>query len=174
MKREIRAREIQLLAAQKIQEHLLPKGPPVVPGFDIAGALYAARPRTAAAASGRIPVRRKPSASPSAGPAVARRRPQRDRKDPFVQLPIRCRPGPCAGSCGPATGACESAGSYPAGREAKPPRRLANSSSCRNSVRTSPVPDGHRGGESRPWTATAASAEQRTENRLLPGSARAR
>lgn len=32
----------QLLAAQKIQEHLLPLHPPVLPGFDIAGASYPA------------------------------------------------------------------------------------------------------------------------------------
>ena len=32
----------QLLAAQRIQEHLLPDHPPVLPGFDIAGALYPA------------------------------------------------------------------------------------------------------------------------------------
>ena len=32
----------QLMAAQKIQEHLLPQDPPVLPGFDIAGALYPA------------------------------------------------------------------------------------------------------------------------------------
>jgi serine phosphatase RsbU (regulator of sigma subunit) len=31
-------RESQMLAAQQIQEHLLPAGPPLVPGFDIAGA----------------------------------------------------------------------------------------------------------------------------------------
>jgi len=37
--RETRA---HLLAAQKIQEHLLPKAPPTIPGFDIAGACYAA------------------------------------------------------------------------------------------------------------------------------------
>ncbi|MBN1852992.1 MAG: PAS domain S-box protein [Pirellulales bacterium] len=32
----------QLLAAQKIQEHLLPNNPPILPGFDIAGSLYPA------------------------------------------------------------------------------------------------------------------------------------
>src|SRR5208283_1071036 len=32
----------QLIAAQKIQQHLLPDHPPVLPGFDIAGALYPA------------------------------------------------------------------------------------------------------------------------------------
>lgn len=32
----------QLLAAQKIQEHLLPAHPPALPGFDIAGALFPA------------------------------------------------------------------------------------------------------------------------------------
>lgn len=32
----------QLLAAQRIQEHLLPERPPVVPGYDIAGHLYPA------------------------------------------------------------------------------------------------------------------------------------
>jgi phosphoserine phosphatase RsbU/P len=42
MEREIRAREIQLEAAREIQRHLLPKEAPVVPGFDIAGGLYAA------------------------------------------------------------------------------------------------------------------------------------
>ena len=35
-------REMQLLAAQRIQEHLLPKSPPELPGLDIAGASYAA------------------------------------------------------------------------------------------------------------------------------------
>ena len=32
----------QLMAAQRIQEHLLPDHPPVLPGFDIAGASYPA------------------------------------------------------------------------------------------------------------------------------------
>jgi PAS domain S-box-containing protein len=35
-------REAQLRLAQSIQEHLLPAKPPVLPGFDIAGALYPA------------------------------------------------------------------------------------------------------------------------------------
>ncbi|MHB8901379.1 MAG: PP2C family protein-serine/threonine phosphatase [Thermoguttaceae bacterium] len=34
--------EVQLLMAQKIQEHLLPKAAPVLPGYDIAGVLYPA------------------------------------------------------------------------------------------------------------------------------------
>ncbi len=34
--------EVQLLMAQKIQEHLLPKTAPTVPGYDIAGVLYPA------------------------------------------------------------------------------------------------------------------------------------
>ena len=38
----LRETRVQLLAAQKIQEHLLPKAPPVIPGIDIAGACYAA------------------------------------------------------------------------------------------------------------------------------------
>ena len=33
---------LQLMAAQKIQEHLLPEHPPLLPGFDIAGASYPA------------------------------------------------------------------------------------------------------------------------------------
>jgi PAS domain S-box-containing protein len=37
-----REREGQLIAAQKIQEHILPRSAPDVPGFDIAGALVAA------------------------------------------------------------------------------------------------------------------------------------
>jgi sigma-B regulation protein RsbU (phosphoserine phosphatase) len=37
---ERRNREVQLIAAQRIQQHLLPKAPPSLPGFDIAGALY--------------------------------------------------------------------------------------------------------------------------------------
>jgi len=36
----LRAKEVQLLAAREIQEHLLPRSPPVVPGFQIAGASY--------------------------------------------------------------------------------------------------------------------------------------
>ena len=38
----LRERETQMLVAQQIQEHLLPAGPPRVPGFDIAGATYPA------------------------------------------------------------------------------------------------------------------------------------
>jgi sigma-B regulation protein RsbU (phosphoserine phosphatase) len=38
----IRENETQMLAAQRIQEHLLPNAPPAVPGLDIAGALYPA------------------------------------------------------------------------------------------------------------------------------------
>ncbi len=38
----VRENLAHLLAAQKIQEHLLPKLPPVLPGCDIAGALYPA------------------------------------------------------------------------------------------------------------------------------------
>jgi sigma-B regulation protein RsbU (phosphoserine phosphatase) len=38
----LREREAQLLAAQRIQEHLLPDRPPTLPGFDIAGATYPA------------------------------------------------------------------------------------------------------------------------------------
>jgi len=34
----LRDREAQLLAAQRIQEHLLPRRPPAIPGFEIAGA----------------------------------------------------------------------------------------------------------------------------------------
>ena len=34
--------EVQLLMAQKIQEHLLPKAAPVIPGYEIAGVLYPA------------------------------------------------------------------------------------------------------------------------------------
>jgi sigma-B regulation protein RsbU (phosphoserine phosphatase) len=37
-----REREAQLIAAQTIQEHILPRGTPVVPGFDLAGGLTAA------------------------------------------------------------------------------------------------------------------------------------
>lgn len=39
----MREREIQLLAAQRMQKHLLPDRPPLVPGFDIAGATYPAQ-----------------------------------------------------------------------------------------------------------------------------------
>jgi PAS domain S-box-containing protein len=39
---ELREREAQLLAARRIQEHLLPARPPKVPGLDIAGAWYPA------------------------------------------------------------------------------------------------------------------------------------
>lgn len=38
----LRETRTQLLAAQKIQEQLLPKAPPAIAGFDIAGACYAA------------------------------------------------------------------------------------------------------------------------------------
>jgi len=38
----LREREAQLLAAQHIQEHLLPPGSPRVPGFDIAGSVFPA------------------------------------------------------------------------------------------------------------------------------------
>ena len=38
----LREREMQLLAAQKIQERLLPEAPPVLPGFDIGGGSYPA------------------------------------------------------------------------------------------------------------------------------------
>jgi PAS domain S-box-containing protein len=38
----LREREGQLIAAQRIQEHILPRVSPVVPGFDIAGGLIAA------------------------------------------------------------------------------------------------------------------------------------
>jgi PAS domain S-box-containing protein len=38
----IKENQVQLLAAQRIQEHLLPKNPPALPGFDIAGASYPA------------------------------------------------------------------------------------------------------------------------------------
>jgi PAS domain S-box-containing protein len=38
-----REREIQLLAAQRMQQHLLPDEPPLLPGFDIAGATYPAQ-----------------------------------------------------------------------------------------------------------------------------------
>jgi sigma-B regulation protein RsbU (phosphoserine phosphatase) len=42
MEKALRENLSQLLAAQRIQEHLLPERPPVLPGFDIAGALYPA------------------------------------------------------------------------------------------------------------------------------------
>lgn len=42
VERAIRENEVRMLAAQRIQEHLLPKAPPQVPGFDIAGATYPA------------------------------------------------------------------------------------------------------------------------------------
>jgi sigma-B regulation protein RsbU (phosphoserine phosphatase) len=42
MEKALRENLSQLLAAQRIQEHLLPDHPPVLPGFDIAGALYPA------------------------------------------------------------------------------------------------------------------------------------
>ncbi len=38
----LREQELQLLAAQKIQERLLPLAPPLLPGFDIGGASYPA------------------------------------------------------------------------------------------------------------------------------------
>jgi PAS domain S-box-containing protein len=38
----VKENQLQLFAAQRIQEHLLPKGPPALPGFDIAGASYPA------------------------------------------------------------------------------------------------------------------------------------
>ncbi len=38
----LREREMQLLLAQKIQEHLLPEAPPLLPGFDIGGGSYPA------------------------------------------------------------------------------------------------------------------------------------
>jgi PAS domain S-box-containing protein len=37
---ERRHREAQLVAAQRIQQHLLPDAPPSLPGFDVAGALF--------------------------------------------------------------------------------------------------------------------------------------
>jgi sigma-B regulation protein RsbU (phosphoserine phosphatase) len=40
--RALRENAAQLLAAQRIQEHLLPTEPPAIAGLDIAGALYAA------------------------------------------------------------------------------------------------------------------------------------
>jgi PAS domain S-box-containing protein len=42
MERSLRHKEAQLLAAQQIQECLLPQSPPQLPGFDIAGAAYPA------------------------------------------------------------------------------------------------------------------------------------
>lgn len=38
----LRVNEVELLAAQEIQRHLLPKAPPAIPGYDVAAALYAA------------------------------------------------------------------------------------------------------------------------------------
>jgi serine phosphatase RsbU (regulator of sigma subunit) len=40
--RDLREKEIQLVAAQRIQQRLLPQSPPAPPGFDIAGAVYPA------------------------------------------------------------------------------------------------------------------------------------
>lgn len=42
MEKTLRENLSQLLAAQRIQEHLLPEHPPVLPGFDVAGSLYPA------------------------------------------------------------------------------------------------------------------------------------
>jgi sigma-B regulation protein RsbU (phosphoserine phosphatase) len=42
MEDALRENRSQLLAAQRIQEHLLPDRPPLLPGFDIAGALHPA------------------------------------------------------------------------------------------------------------------------------------
>jgi len=42
MEKALRENLSQMLAAQRIQEHLLPDRPPLLPGFDIAGALYPA------------------------------------------------------------------------------------------------------------------------------------
>ncbi|MBC8870804.1 MAG: SpoIIE family protein phosphatase [Planctomycetes bacterium] len=42
MEQTLREQEAQFLAAQQIQEHLLPDAPPRLPGFDIAGACYPA------------------------------------------------------------------------------------------------------------------------------------
>ena len=42
MERTLQEKQAQLLAAQKIQQHLLPHDRPQLPGFDIAGALYPA------------------------------------------------------------------------------------------------------------------------------------
>jgi len=42
VERELKDRESQLLAAHRIQEHLLPRDCPQLPGFDIAGASYPA------------------------------------------------------------------------------------------------------------------------------------
>jgi sigma-B regulation protein RsbU (phosphoserine phosphatase) len=39
----LRERDIQLLAVQRMQQHLLPDQPPVVPGLDVAGATYPAQ-----------------------------------------------------------------------------------------------------------------------------------
>jgi len=38
----LRRRDAEILAARKIQEYLLPDGPPILPGFDIAGMTYPA------------------------------------------------------------------------------------------------------------------------------------
>jgi len=38
----VRENEVQLVAAQRIQQHLLPAQPPLLPGFDVAGASYPA------------------------------------------------------------------------------------------------------------------------------------
>jgi len=43
VEKTLRERDIQLLAAQRMQKHLLPDRPPVIPGFDIAGATYPAQ-----------------------------------------------------------------------------------------------------------------------------------
>ena len=42
VEQSLREKQSELLAAQRIQEKLLPTTPPIVPGFDIAGALYPA------------------------------------------------------------------------------------------------------------------------------------
>ncbi|MHC4402195.1 MAG: SpoIIE family protein phosphatase [Planctomycetota bacterium] len=42
MEAVLKARETELVAAQRIQEHLLPDSPPSVPGFDVWGACYPA------------------------------------------------------------------------------------------------------------------------------------
>jgi len=42
MEQALRENEVQMLAAQRIQQHLLPGAAPVVPGFDIGGAAYPA------------------------------------------------------------------------------------------------------------------------------------
>ncbi len=43
LEQTLREQMSQLLAARRIQEHLLPKGPPSLPGFDIAGAVFPAQ-----------------------------------------------------------------------------------------------------------------------------------